>query len=170
VFESMSADGHWHIWRIDANGGMSQQLTTENGNQNVPSYSRDGKWIYFSATNGRERDIWRIPATGGQRQRVTRGGSGYMGCESFDGQGVLYKPREGDAPLLMVPLTGGPVRQVVPCVRGGRAFAPTRQGIYYIACTSAQDPPIRLRDPVTGRERVVVTPEHSDGGDRDFSV
>ena len=49
AFESEGADGHWHIWIIDADGGTPRQLTTQAGDQHVPSWSRDGRWIYYSA-------------------------------------------------------------------------------------------------------------------------
>ncbi len=42
-----ASDGHWHIWTIDAEGGAPRQLTRGDGNQNVPTWSQDGRWIYF---------------------------------------------------------------------------------------------------------------------------
>jgi Tol biopolymer transport system component len=69
-----------------------------------------------------------------------------------------------------VGLAGGPARRVLSCVRGGRGFAAAVQGIYYIACDPTPDPPIRLVEVDTGRDRVVPTPEQIESEDRDFSV
>ena len=47
VFDSQGADGHWHIWTVDADGGAPRQITTGSGNENVPTWSHDGRWNLF---------------------------------------------------------------------------------------------------------------------------
>ena len=116
--------------------------------------SRDGRWIYFSADRGNGRDIWRVPAAGGPSQQVTRGGSGLFACESPDHKSLLYQPKNADSPLLSVPLTGGPPRQLVPCVRAN-GFAAGPQGIHYVACDPGPDPALHLMDPDAGRDRLL---------------
>jgi Tol biopolymer transport system component len=179
VFESLFDDGHWHIYAIDADGGPARRLTMQMGDQNAPSWSRDGQWIYFSADDGHGRDIWRMPASGGPGQRVTNQGSGYMGRESADGKSILYKPDDSDAALLAVPVTGGPQRQMVPCVRRGEAFTIGTQGVYYVACAPGPNLSVHLLNVGTGRDTVVWTLEDmasrspSRGllkSERDFSV
>jgi Tol biopolymer transport system component len=71
AFDSMTDDWHSHIFTIDADGSTPHRLTTDPGDQNVPYWSRDGRWIYFSADRGAGRDIWRVAATGGPSQQVT---------------------------------------------------------------------------------------------------
>jgi dipeptidyl aminopeptidase/acylaminoacyl peptidase len=154
AFDSFTADGHAHIWIIDADGGSPHQLTHDPGNQNVPYWSRDGRWIYFSADHGTGRDIWRVLATGGPSERVTRGGSGNFACESKDGKSLLYQPKNADSPLLMLPLSGGVPRQLVGCVKP-TAFATGPQGVYYVACDSSPDPALHVIDPETSRDRVL---------------
>jgi Tol biopolymer transport system component len=61
AFDSFTDDNHWHVWVIDADGGTPHRLTTEPGDQNVPTWSRNGRWI-FSANQGTGRDIWRLPS------------------------------------------------------------------------------------------------------------
>ena len=102
VFESLSADGHWHLWIMEANGGAPRRLTTDSGNQNVPSWSRDGKWIYYSADDATgQREMWRIAVDGKEKRQITHGGSGSIGCESPDGESVLYKQNDGEGPLFV---------------------------------------------------------------------
>ena len=169
AFESLTDKGDWHIWTIPANGGVPRQLTFQPGHNIVPSWSRDGRWIYFSANNA-GRDIWRVAATGGEPHRVTEGGSGSMACESIDGNTILYKKDETNGPLFAVPIKGGRSQQVVPCVRGGRGFAAGPQGIYYVACEAEANPSIRVRDWRTGSERAVAAPPDSEPSDRDFAI
>jgi Tol biopolymer transport system component len=153
AFDSITND-HSHIWLIDADGGTPHQLTTDAGDQTVPTWSHDGQWIYFSADHGTGRDIWRVPATGGPSQRVTREGSGLFACESPDGKSLLYQPNDADSPLLALPLSGGPPRQLVACVKPS-ASATGPQGVYYVACDSSPDPALHVRDPKTGQDRLL---------------
>ena len=64
-------------------GHIGSQLTRGEGNQNVPTWSQDGRWIYYSADVGGQRNIWRIPATGGVAERVTQNGSGMLASLSL---------------------------------------------------------------------------------------
>jgi Tol biopolymer transport system component len=154
AFDSLAEDGHFHIWTVDADGGTPRQLTNDRGDQNVPTWSRDGRWIYFSADHGAGREIWRIAATSGPSQQVTRGGSGLFACESFDGKSLLYQPKDIDSPLLALPVGGGAVRQLVACVKP-TAFGAGPQGVYYVACDPSPDPALHLMDPDSGRDRLL---------------
>jgi Tol biopolymer transport system component/DNA-binding winged helix-turn-helix (wHTH) protein len=154
AFDAHTDDWHAHIWTMDVDGGALQRLTTDPGDQNVPYWSRDGRWIYFSADRGTGRDIWRVAATGGPSQQVTRGGSGLFACESADGRSLLYQPKNADSPLLALPLAGGALRQLVACVKAN-GFAAGPQGVHYVACDPSPDPALHLVDPDTGRDRLL---------------
>ena len=106
--ESDPPDAHSHIWTVDAEGGAIRQITNGANDQMAPTWSGDGRWIYFSARQGHGLDIWRIPVAGGAAAAGDAGGSGYLGIESFDGAGLLYQPKpEEDSALLLQPLSGG---------------------------------------------------------------
>jgi len=87
---------------------------------------------------------------------MTHGGSGLIGWESADGKRLLYQQKEGDLPLLALPLNGGAVHQLIACV-SPRAFAIAATGIYYAPCTRDTDAPIHLMDPITGTDRPLGT-------------
>ena len=154
AFDSQAEDGSWHICTADVDGGTLQQITQDPGDQNMPTWSGDGAWIYFPWKQGPDRDVWRIERQTGAKQRVTHGGSGLVGRESADGKTVLYQPKYSDAPLLAQPLAGGDARPIVPCVTG-TAVAVTRVGVYYIPCSSDPNPPVHLLNPDTGAGRQV---------------
>ena len=89
AFDSGDVGEQVRIWTIDADGGTPRQITSGPGNQSVPRWSRDGKWIYFSSDRASTRNIWRVPATGGEPQQVTRTGSGFVGYEFGGGTSLL---------------------------------------------------------------------------------
>ena len=137
AFDSQSADGHWHIRVIDAEGGEATQLTFGSENQNIPFWSRDGQWVYFASGHG--QGIARVPAGGGAPEPIITGGAGLIASESMDGRSIVFQPKEGNSPLLERSLAGGPVRQLLPCVQAG-AFTLHTKGIYYIPCGAGRDP------------------------------
>ena len=155
AFDASDIGAQSRIWTIDADGGAPLQITSGTGNQTVPRWSRDGKWIYFSNQREASRDIWRVAATGGEPQQITRTGSGFVGYESGDGTSLLYQPVNGDSALLLMPLTGsdGP-RRLVDCVRSS-AFAPAGRTVVYVACDSSSRPPLRAIDPASGADRLL---------------
>ena len=154
AFDALTDDWHTHIWTMNADGGAVHRLTTDPGDQNAPYWSRDGRWIYFSADHGTGRDIWRVAATGGPSQQITHGGSGGFAWESADGKSLLYQPKDTDSPLFALPLTGGAPRQLVGCVKP-TAFAVSPHGVYYVACDSSPDPALHVMDPDTGHDRLL---------------
>ena len=86
-FHGFSPDGKWlaycakrgdnfDIYRITAEGGAEQRLTTHAGYDDGSEYSPDGKWIYFNSNRSGSWDIWRMPADGagendGKAERIT---------------------------------------------------------------------------------------------------
>jgi Tol biopolymer transport system component len=58
-------DGKFELYRVAAEGGGEQRLTSHGAYDDGPDYSPDGKWIYFNSDRSGTWDIWRIPADGG---------------------------------------------------------------------------------------------------------
>ncbi len=76
VFDATGKDSRVHLWMIDVDGGVPRQLTADSGDQVVPTWSQDGRWIYYSWWQANTRDIWRMPADGGAPERLTHGAGG----------------------------------------------------------------------------------------------
>jgi eukaryotic-like serine/threonine-protein kinase len=176
AFESSGADGHSDIWVIESNGGTPRRVTTDPAEENAPSWSRDGKRIYFlSDRGGRDifggHDTWQVSVDGGPAARVTDGGSNLLAFESADGKTLIYQTL-GDSPLMAVPVGGGAARELVPCAKT-LSFTVGAAGVYYSPCGNRRDRapnsgllqtwqpradiPIQLLDVSTGRVRVVAT-------------
>ena len=74
-FHGWSPDGRWlafvgqrggkfELYRVSADGGPEQRLTSKGAYDDGPDYSPDGKWIYFNSNRSGGWDIWRMPAEG----------------------------------------------------------------------------------------------------------
>ena len=162
VFDSQADDGYWHLWTVDSDGGTPRQITHDPGSQNIPSWSHDGRWIYFTADSKDGRNVFRVGARGGSPEQLTRTGGSYP-RESADGLSLLYQPRENvNSPLLSMPLAGGATKELVGCVRSS-VFAVSQRGIYYVSCEPGPNPPLHLLDPATKLDRLVGTVERLAG-------
>ena len=123
TFEA-SSDGNTDVYVVEANGGHPRRLTVEPSIDGVPSWSRDGRWIYFASTRaGMIADVWKVPADGGAAVRLTRTG-GFEPTESPDGKSLFYLDRppvalttSGTATLMRLPLGGGQGERVLDRVR-----------------------------------------------------
>jgi Tol biopolymer transport system component len=161
AFDSWDSARQVHIWTIDAEGGPPRQITKDAGDQIAPRWSVDGRWIYFSARRGEgaEPNIWRVRATGGRPEQVTRTGSGFLAYESFDGASVLYQPKPGESPLLLMPLSGGRPRQLVDCARNA-SFTTAGRAVFYVPCEPGTSPSLKKVDIFTGQDRTLGRLEH----------
>src|ERR1700712_3179652 len=62
---------HGNLWVVDRAGGTARRLTADAGQDLMPRYSPDGKWIAYTASIQGNRDVYVIPAEGGPARRLT---------------------------------------------------------------------------------------------------
>lgn len=49
--------------------------TSEMTYEATPSWSSDGRWVYFASTRTGAENIWKMPAEGGPPSQLTHGGA-----------------------------------------------------------------------------------------------
>jgi Tol biopolymer transport system component/DNA-binding winged helix-turn-helix (wHTH) protein len=140
--------GHSEVYLLDLSTGAPRLLTTLPGADNGgPSWSRDGKWIYFySDRGGGAFQLWKISAAGGTPVQVTKNG-GVIAAESADGQFLYYSKIEAPG-VWKMPLNGGEESQVVEQPEAGdwANWALVKNGIYFFDSKSKDDQGVRYFD------------------------
>jgi eukaryotic-like serine/threonine-protein kinase len=103
---SWSPDGQWvtfdagseieqmEIWAIRTDGSGLRQVTRGRGRGALPSWSRDGRFIYFASNRTGRNEVWRVAAEGGTEEQLTSEG-GMCPAESPDGRTLYYQAAEG---------------------------------------------------------------------------
>ncbi len=104
------------IWIADRNGNDARRLTTAEGRESRPHFSRDGKRLAFSAYYDGNLDVYVMPIEGGTPTRLTWHSSADI-VQGFAPNGdVIFRSSRGVhtgrfAELFRVPISGGmPVR------------------------------------------------------------
>jgi hypothetical protein len=94
------------------------RITSEASEDVVPSFSRDGKWVYFASNRGGSFQVWKAPPTGGPAEQVTRQG-GFAAFESPDGEYLYYAKGRSVPGLWRLSLKGGKEEVVLPQLKAG---------------------------------------------------
>jgi Tol biopolymer transport system component/DNA-binding winged helix-turn-helix (wHTH) protein len=143
VFDARPADSA-DIYVIGTEGGQPRRLTTDPAEDIVPSWSRDGSWIYFSSKRGGTSQIWRMPSADGEAVQVTRQG-GFESCESPDGQ-FLYYTKVGAPGIWRRPVMGGEETLVLDHHQAGfwRYWTVVERGIYFATAERPEQPLIEF--------------------------
>ncbi len=156
AFDVQGADGRYDVWTIGVDGSGLRQLTRDPANDYLPSWSHEGRFVYFASNRTGRNEVWRVPTSGGAEERVT-GDGGCVPLEALDGRTLYYLRSCANDALLARATAGGPERTLVPCV-DGRTFAVGPGGIYHVHCAEERDAARRvlhLLDTVTGRDRTI---------------
>lgn len=129
AFDSNAA-GQWNIYVIPSQGGKPMRFTSGSGSRIMPSWSHDGKWIYYCASGESGPQVWKKATTGGAEIQITKHG-GCNQMESPDGRNVYYLNNDSSA-LWRVPVAGGEEVQLTEL--GPKAqFAVGKRGVYFTA-------------------------------------
>ncbi len=131
TFDSDAAGKEFDIWVIDANGGKPVRMTTHPANDGNPSWSHDGRWIYFDSARTGQQQVWKIPADGGEAIQLTWDG-GYAPLESPDGKFLYYTKNLYNTTLWRVPLGGGQATKVLEGLSNYLNLAIADEGIYFV--------------------------------------
>jgi Tol biopolymer transport system component len=154
AFDRAEGGPRYAVYVVNSQGGKPIRLTTNQGNQIIPNWSRDARWIYFASDRAGRFEVWKIQPTGGPEIQVTKNG-GTMPLESLDGNFLYYSRAGGprNVALWKMPVAGGQETKVLDRLLFPRAYAVAKHGIYFLegAGTSSapygdsRDPAPRLR-------------------------
>ncbi len=149
VFDANDRTGT-KIYKIKLGSAAPQLLTADEYENRCPSWSRDGKWVYFASTRSGRYEVWKIPADGGTPVQITKQG-GHAALESADGKTVYYaKTAYANPEIWQVPVEGGEERNVSPQLRPfmWASWAVVERGIIFAGPSGTGRPWISLYDPV----------------------
>jgi serine/threonine protein kinase len=124
-----------NLWHMDLNGTNQKQLTFGLNDQE-PTCSKDGSWVYF-VDNTDNRFVKRVPVDGGSPETVVKYAVGSFAL-SPDGQEIVsFEVRELDHKL-MLRLDNVQTHQMAysdidqRALPDGLAFAPDGKGVVYV--------------------------------------
>lgn len=128
AFDSNAA-GKWDVYVMPSQGGKPVRFTQGSASSVRPSWSHDGKWIYYCASENSGPQIWKKPAGGGAAIQLTKNG-GCSQMESADGAYVYYLSSDNRA-VWRVPTAGGEESPVLT-LKHKTQFAVGVHGIYFM--------------------------------------
>jgi Tol biopolymer transport system component len=151
-------EGHLDIFLINVRGGRPERLTHEISEDNLPSWSRDGRWIYFTSTRSGSMQVWKMLTDGSGAVQLTRGG-GFGPLESADGKTLYYaKSTPRGLAVWRVPVDGEEEVEVLAGISDWSNYLPTNRGIYFTPFTEpGEAASIRFFNFADGKIKTVAT-------------
>jgi eukaryotic-like serine/threonine-protein kinase len=131
VFEVKTSNNISHLYTANVEGGSPRRVTSDTSDEGLPTWSRDGPWIYFCSNRTGNEQLWKVRAEGGEAVQVTRHG-GFTSFESADGKFLYYS--KGPPGVWRVPVDGGEETLIldIPNAGGWGAWTVVDAGIYFI--------------------------------------
>jgi hypothetical protein len=154
----MRVKGNQGIYVVGADGGPVVRRVGDS--LGSPSWSHDGRWIYFASNRTGRFQVWKIPSGGGSAVQVTHDG-GVIAFESPDGA-VLYYSKGTEPGLWKKNLPEG---EEIP-VLTDFSWAPigfwqvTSQGIWFVERdrrAASRAPLLKLLPHAGGPAKVLAT-------------
>ncbi|MDR0835155.1 MAG: PDZ domain-containing protein, partial [Tannerella sp.] len=122
------------LYKVSANGGEAERLTSDVGYEMFARFSPDGKTVAFTGQYDGNTEIYTIPATGGEPLRLTytatnsrddlgdrMGPNNITLCWTADGSGIVYRNRIGEGFTGNLQIVGkeGGLSEIIPLPEGG---------------------------------------------------
>ena len=126
---------HPNIHIVSADGGPVRRLPNDSSDDAVPSWSHDGRWIYFASNRSGTWQVWKRTVDGGQPVPVTKDG-GFAAFESADGKSIYYT-KFNEKGIWQAAIDGGQEVKVVdePPENYWGYFAVGADGLYFVGDT-----------------------------------
>jgi Tol biopolymer transport system component len=133
---------HSQITLVDSEGRNLHNIASGDYENVVPSWSRDGRSIYFASNRTGQWQIWKRELETERETQVTRNG-GYAAFEAYDAKRLYYSKFEGGG-LWSMPVGGGAEERITDALHRGYwgHFGVTETGIYLLDANAAPRPTI----------------------------
>jgi dipeptidyl aminopeptidase/acylaminoacyl peptidase len=124
--------GNRDIYVAPAEGGAVRRMNNDPSDEGRPSFSMDGKWIYFRSNRSGKDEIWKMPRGGGAATQVTQA-DGFEALETLDGKTLYFVHARAERGLWGMPVAGGAAEAVagLEAVSQG-AWGVTQDGVCYV--------------------------------------
>jgi Tol biopolymer transport system component len=141
---------------MSVNGGEPKAIDQNSYEQRNPSFSRDGRWIYFNSNRGGLVQIWRRRVDGSGQPECVTARRGYDAAESRDGSvyflpamaepGIWYISRNTRAEQILLPTITFLVR---------RQWDMVNDNLYFLGNDAQSHTLLRLRKGAANAESVM---------------
>jgi DNA-binding winged helix-turn-helix (wHTH) protein len=124
----------------------------------VPSFSRDGKFVYFASDRTGDFEVWKVAVAGGPEIQITRHG-GFAALESQDGNLYYSKSKYPNPEIWRVPVGGGEEVALSPILRPRTwaSWTVTKDGVLLVADLPDGRSHLTLYDPAKGTARELTS-------------
>jgi Tol biopolymer transport system component/DNA-binding winged helix-turn-helix (wHTH) protein len=132
--------GHPEVYVVDITERMPRKVVTNLPNMSIPSWSHDGKWLYFQSTAAHAdvEKIFRCPATGGDAVALSAK-SGSFAWESYDGETLYFANLGEKLSVHMVPPQPAGTESLLrgmPALLDSSLWTIVPRGIYFVPADS----------------------------------
>jgi len=134
AFDARVPGSRGDLFVIDIEEKKPKRLTNDPGDELEPTWSRDGRWIYFASERTGKWQVWKIPSNGGVAAQFTKNG-GFFSLESLDRKYLYYGKSFPSGGIWRIPIEGGAETEVVSSLSDWCNFGVTEQGIYFSPAT-----------------------------------
>ena len=122
---------------VEVETGQATVVASDAAIKRYPSWSRDGRWLYFGSRHGGRWRVLKVAASGKGRPVIVSEKPAVRGFESADGK-WLYLSRDTPFEVRRVPLAGGGEERVWSADggadRGHRLWGVTARFLYLVEC------------------------------------
>ena len=129
------ASGNPDVFIMKSDGGALKRLTTSDAEDVVPSWSHDGKWVYFASNRTGDLQIWKVLANIGETLvnppvQVTHRG-GFNAWESSDAKYLYFNRSRGQPALWRMSLITGGEEPVLDSLQDWGWWTLAPQGLFF---------------------------------------
>ena len=123
--------GRGGIFVVALDRSSPRPIAIDDFDNSVPSWSADGKWVYYTSKHGDSIQIWKTPSSGGQPVQVTTA-IGNRPFETADGRALYFLGSPRGDEIWEKRLPDGAERRVPEITEPVDTWQVAQNGIYFV--------------------------------------